>query len=172
MWNKFGEFSSAEEINQKAAGLLAEGKKDEVLALAEENGIDREMAELFMEGGLDYICDAQTAAFGKLDAELKQYEKAYVANAMETADALKSLMARDRIAMSVHKHGVDIDIDISGDGLAEAVRKKGKALNSILKNVFTRAQAIHRQGNPASAMVVPMVVWEYIRPEKRGKKNG
>lgn len=161
MWDKYGEFNSAEEINQKAAELYAEGKKTELMELAEENGIDKEMAEYYGEG-IDFLCDDESAAVGKLDVELANYEKQYKANAIEVSDALKSMMSRDRIKFTVHRFGVDIDIDIKGLELAKAIRRKGKSLNAICKDVFTKAQKIHVAGNPASALVVPMIIEKYM----------
>ena len=137
--------------------------------LAEENGIDKEMADLFTAEDIDILCDEQTAACGKLDMELKNYQKMYVANAIEVTDILKNLMVREQVRYSVHKHGVDIDVDTTGEELAKAVRMKGKVLNDILKDVFTRAQKIHNEGHPASDMVVPMVVYEYMKEE--GERN-
>lgn len=171
MWEKFGEQNSAEDINELAKQLRSDGKKDDVYELAEENGIDKDMVELFVNEDIDFICDKMTAATGKLIKEIEHYEKQYVANAKEVMDALQSMMARERVKLSVHKYGVDIDIDITGEELAAAVRQKGKVLNDILKDVFTKAQKIHLEGNPASALVVPMVIQEYLNPAKGGKKK-
>lgn len=170
MWDKFGEFDSSEEINEKAADLRKNGKKEDLKILAEENGIDADMMEMFSEGNIDFVCDTQSAASGKLEVELKNYQKQYVANAMEVVDELNSMMIRERIKRSIHKSGVDIDIDITGDDLAKAIRKKGKSLNDICKKVFTKAGQIHAAGTPASSMVVPMVIQEYITDKKK-KEN-
>lgn len=169
MWDKFGELNSAEEINAMAGKLLKEGKTEDIYVLAEENGIDKEMADMFTSEDIDFICDEQTAACGKLDMELEEYQKRYVANAIEVTDTLKNMTAREQIKMSVHKHGIDIDIDTTGEELAKMIRQKGKVLNNILKDVFTRAQEIHNAGNPASDMVIPMVIHEYLK--KGGKKK-
>ena len=40
MWDKFGEFDSAEELNRAAAAQKAEGDREALIMLAEENGID------------------------------------------------------------------------------------------------------------------------------------
>lgn len=169
LWKKFGEQNSAEGINELAKQLRNEGRKNDVYELAEENGIDRDMAELFVNGDIDFICNKMTAAIGKLEKEIEQYQKQYVANALEVMEALQSMMARERVKFSVHKYGVDIDIDITGEELADTVRQKGKALSDILKKVFTKAQKIHLEGHPASAMVIPMVINEYLK-SKGGKK--
>lgn len=171
MWNKFSEMDSAEELNKKAMELKKNGKAEELKLLTEENGIDGDMLEMFTDGEIDFICDTQTAAEGKLSVELKNYQKQYVANAMEVVDALTSMMMREQIKLSVHKAGIDIDIDVTGEELARAVRRKGKSLNAICKKVFTKAGEIHAAGTPASSMVVPMVINEYLKEEKKGKKK-
>lgn len=45
MFDKFGEFDSAEELNKAAEGLKEEGDKESLIELAKENGIDPEDAE-------------------------------------------------------------------------------------------------------------------------------
>lgn len=169
MWDKYGEFDSFEEINVKAKELLAAGQAEEVRVLAKENGIAPEMADYFITGAIDFLCDSMTAAIGKLNKEIKKYQKQYVANAKEVKEYLETCMSQETVKYSMHKYGVDVDIDITGDELARAVRRKGKSLNDICKKVFTRAQKIHQEGNPASAMVVPMVINEYMKPVKAKK---
>lgn len=171
MYDKFGEMDSAEELNEKAVELKENGKNEDLKTLAEENGIDADMLDMFLDGDIDFICDTQCAAEGKLSMELKNYQKQYVSNAMEVVDALTSMMMRERIKLSVHKAGVDIDIDITGEELAKAVRRKGKSLKTICKKVFTKAGQIHAAGTPASSMVVPMVIQEYLTEEKKKKEN-
>ena len=146
---KYGEMDSAEEINKKAAELKAAGDREGVGILAKENGIDKDMADAFWDGYVDLICDIQTAAAGKLDVEIAEYSKMYVAKA-----------------------GVDMDIDCTGEELAAAIRQKRKSLNDICAKVFKKAGEIHASGTPASAMVVPMVIYEYITAEKEIKKKG
>ena len=158
-------------MNKKAVELKENGKNEDLKNLAEENGIDADMLEMFMDGDIDFVCDTQSAAEGKLSMELKNYQKQYVSNAMEVVDALTSMMMRERIKLSVHKAGVDIDIDITGEELAKAVRRKGKSLNTICKKVFTKAGQIHAAGTPASSMVVPMVIQEYLTEEKKKKED-
>ena len=50
LFEKFGEFDSAEELNRAAAAQLAEGDIDAIYGIAEENGIDREDAEDYIDG--------------------------------------------------------------------------------------------------------------------------
>ncbi|MBD5550456.1 MAG: hypothetical protein HDQ96_04665 [Lachnospiraceae bacterium] len=77
MFDRFGEFSSAEEINETAVNLRKEGDTESIIILAKENGIEEEIAEVFIDGDILYLCDAMTAAIGKIDvesAELKPKE--------------------------------------------------------------------------------------------------
>ena len=46
MFEKFGEFDSYEEINRAAEAQKAEGDTEAILALAKENGLDEEDAQL------------------------------------------------------------------------------------------------------------------------------
>ena len=72
MFEKFGEFDSAEELNMCAEGLRNEGDEESLIALAEENGIDGEDAEDFMTGDLDKLATPLMAALGKIEVECKE----------------------------------------------------------------------------------------------------
>lgn len=67
MFERFGEFDSAAEINETAVNLRKEGDLDSLKVLAEENGIGQDILEVFTDGGLLYICDDMTAAIGKIE---------------------------------------------------------------------------------------------------------
>ena len=72
MFEKFGEFDSAEELNRKAMELLQDQDFDGVKALAKENGLDEEDAMDFMNGCMGELASVQTAAVGKLEMEAKE----------------------------------------------------------------------------------------------------
>ena len=77
MFDRFGEFDSVEELNQAAEGQLAEGDIDALYALAEENGIDKEDVQDYLDGMVEELANPLMAAYGKLNieaAELKPYE--------------------------------------------------------------------------------------------------
>lgn len=77
MFDKFGEFDSADELNRAAAAQRKEGDDEAILMIAEENGIDREDAMDFIEGSVVAFVTPLMAAYGKLDiesAELHPYE--------------------------------------------------------------------------------------------------
>lgn len=74
MFQKFGNFNAASEINELAINLRKEKKEDEIRELAQENGIDLDLAEAFIEGDVLWICDETTAAIGKIEIEAKTME--------------------------------------------------------------------------------------------------
>ena len=69
MFDKFGEFNSAEELNKAAEGLKEEGDTKSLLELAKENGIDEEDAQDYIDGCVDELCNERMAALGKLKVE-------------------------------------------------------------------------------------------------------
>jgi len=72
MKHKFGIFKTVDELNMAAAAQKAEGDEEALISLALENGLDREDAEDYMDGGLEYLCTPYMAAVGKLDMEEKE----------------------------------------------------------------------------------------------------
>lgn len=87
MFDRFGEFDSAEEINKAAAERLSEGTEagvEAVLGIAEENGIDKEDALDYINGMTDELVTPLMAAAGKLDIEHKEYEIAGILDEWET----------------------------------------------------------------------------------------
>lgn len=111
LYQKFGEFGSANEINELARNLRAEGDKKSIKALAEENGLPKEFAELFICGDIEELCDEQTAAIGKIEAEKKDLKPKGIM--VDWADYIMTCCLED-IRM------------------AEVVRKKGKSLKGCI----------------------------------------
>lgn len=72
MFDKFGEMNSCKEINELAENLFNEGDLDSIKAMAAENGIPKELVDLYISGDIPMLCDAGTAALGKLDVENKE----------------------------------------------------------------------------------------------------
>lgn len=69
MYSKFGELDSAREINELAENLFNEGDFESIKALSKENGIPEEFADAYLNGETEELCDAMTAALGKLEVE-------------------------------------------------------------------------------------------------------
>lgn len=70
MFDKFGEFNSAEEINKTAEGLFNEGDSTSLYEMAKENGIEKEYVDMYLAGDIPALCDVLTAALGKIDVEV------------------------------------------------------------------------------------------------------
>lgn len=115
MFERFGEFDSCEEINRKAAELLAAADTDAVRKLAEENGLDPEDAEDYIIGAENRLCSILAAALGKLDMEEAD---------LEICGILKIWVDYIR----------EMCTDIAG--MAEAVRKKGKSLDKCMSGMI------------------------------------
>lgn len=77
MFEKYGNFNSVEEINEKAAELMCLKDYDGIRALAKENGIDKEDADDYIDGNINILVTPLLGAYGKIEIEteeLKPYE--------------------------------------------------------------------------------------------------
>lgn len=116
MWDRFGEFDSAAEINELAVNLRKEGDADSLKELARENGLDPELAEAFLNGDLLYLCDDMAAAIGKIEIEAAELKPVEI-----MADWVEYLKARC----------------FEDAGTARAVRRKGKSLKGAIAALLT-----------------------------------
>ena len=115
MWENFGEFDSAEEINRAAAAQLSEEDTDAILLIAKENGIDEEEAQDYIEGAVPALCTPMMAALGKIKVEeldLKPYE------IMEDWISYIEMSCMEEPDMAI------------------AVRKKGKSLRGCIAKIL------------------------------------
>lgn len=115
MFEKFGEFDSVEELNRAAAAQKAEGDEEALILLAQENGIDKEEAEDYMDGVVDELANASMAAIGKLKVEAEQ-------------------LKLDGVLVDWKEEIVKECID--HEGMARAVRRKGKRLCDCLATML------------------------------------
>lgn len=107
MFDNFGEFDSAEEINKAAAAQKEQGDIQAVRDIAEENGIDKEDAEDYIDGIVDDLTTPSMAALGKLKVEKADLKTTGILE--EWVEELESRAVSDM-------------------EFAEAVRKRGKSL--------------------------------------------
>lgn len=114
MFDKFGEFDSAEEINKAAAGL----DKVELKKLAEENGLDEDDVTDYCDGLIEELATPMTAALGKLKVE-------------KTELALKGVLE--------DWYDIAIDICMNDEKVMAAVRRKNKSLKVFMSRVLARA---------------------------------
>ncbi|MDO4275898.1 MAG: hypothetical protein Q4D16_19700 [Eubacteriales bacterium] len=111
MFERYGEMDSYQDINSMAEGLFNGGELDGLKMLAKENGIPEEYVDLYTAGEIPVLCDAMTAAMGKLDIECKELKPKEI---ME--DWVEYI--RGQCAES--------------DEMAKAVREKGKTLKDCI----------------------------------------
>lgn len=137
MFDKFGEFDSAEEINRAAAAQLKEGDLDAIKTIAEENGLDPEDAEDFCTGAIDSLTTPLLAAIGKLEMESKDLG---LKNMMEDWKNFLIQMCEedDQMAQAVRKKG------ISGSRRLE-IKLQSSAIRSIPGKRLCRKDRISGQ---------------------------
>lgn len=111
MFEKFGEFDSCEEINRAAVAQKEQGDEEALILLAEENGLDKEDAEDYYDGGLDVLATPAMAAIGKLAVESKDLKLGGVL--LDWVDELRTMCMED-------------------EAFARAVRRKGKGLDGYI----------------------------------------
>lgn len=116
MFDTFGEFDTAKEINELAINLRKEGDRESLNLLAKENGIDLEIAEAFLDGNIDFLCDVMAAAIGKLEVEAAELKPVEI-----MADWVEYIKGRC----------------LEDDKLAVAIRKKGKSLKGAIAALLT-----------------------------------
>lgn len=111
LFEKFGEMNSAEEINELAKNLLAEGDIKSLKVMAAENGITSEYVEYFTSGEIPQLCDALDAAIGKLDVEALEIEAEGIM--VDWVDYIKGQCMENEL-------------------MTHQVRKKGKSLKGCI----------------------------------------
>ena len=116
MYERFGEFNSAAEINETAVNLRREGDVESIRVLANENGIDEDIVIAFLEGDILYICDRMSAAIGKITVEAEELKPVEIM--ADWVEYLKSRCFED-------------------EAMAEAVRSKDKSLKGAIGALLT-----------------------------------
>lgn len=135
LYEKFGEFDSAEEINRAALAQISQGDYEAVKTIAKENGIDEGEAQDFLEGIYPELCGPFSAAVGKLHVE---------------AEALGLPMTMqlwvEHIILMMEK---DLDLE---DGLDEVlmkgIRRKGKNMAELFGKLIVETSRT-RKNTPA-----------------------
>ena len=134
MYEVFGEFDNADEINGTAAGLLAAGDHKNILVLAKENGLDKEIAQAYIDGDIPMITTPLMAAVGKLEIERKSLKLTVVNDIKD--DLINYLMT-----------------SCSDDEFAKAVRKKGKSLQKCMETCEKKITDIALKGRNGAKQV-------------------
>lgn len=104
MFEKFGELSSFEEINELAENLFNEGDTDSLKVMAKENGIQKDFVEMYLKGEIPVLCDALTAALGKIDIEAAELKPKEIME--DWVEYLRGqCMEHEELALQVRKKG-------------------------------------------------------------------
>lgn len=107
MYEKFGEFDSFEELNRAAAAQKAEGDEEALFALAQENGLDKEDVEDYLDGIVEELATVSMAAIGKLKLEKEDLKLGGVLS--DWGDELMEMcMESQELAAAVRKKGKDL----------------------------------------------------------------
>lgn len=80
MFEKFGEFDSAAELNKEAAAQLEQGDTEAIITIAVENGLDREDAEDYIDGIVPELTTPLMAAMGKIKVECDELKPQQIMN--------------------------------------------------------------------------------------------
>lgn len=127
MFDKFGEFDSYKEINELAENLFNEGDAESLKDMAKENGIQGEFVKMYLEGDIPVLCDALTAALGKIDVEAAELKPKEIME--DWVEYLRGQCMENEV-------------------LAYQVRKKGKSLKgciaALLSWSFKNQQTVDR----------------------------
>ncbi|WP_448916596.1 hypothetical protein [Eubacterium ramulus] len=115
MFDKFGEMGSFGEINELAENLFNEGDTESLKTMARENGIDKDYVEMYLSGDIPVLCDAMTAALGKIE--------------IEVADLKPKEIMEDWVE---YLRGQCMENEL----LAFNVRKKGKSLKGCIATLL------------------------------------
>lgn len=115
LFERFGEFDSVEKLNETAEGLKKEGDIESLIVLAEENGLDKEDAEDYMDDIVPELANRLLAALGKLKAEEKE---------LKPCEIMVDWIEYIRVCCS------------ESEEMAIAVRKKTKSLKGCIAAVL------------------------------------
>ncbi|MCI6235727.1 MAG: hypothetical protein MR713_01925 [Firmicutes bacterium] len=118
MFEKFGEFDSAEELNRAAAAQKEQGDEEALIALAVENGLDKEDAEDYIDDCVNELATPLMAAGGKLRVEAEDMKLKGLL--MDWQEELYTMCAES-------------------PELCAAVRKKGKELAGYLALIVEKS---------------------------------
>lgn len=104
MFDKFGEMDSYKEINELADNLFNEQDINSFKELAAENGIEECVVALYLSGDLPELCDAESAALGKIEVECQELKPKEIMQ--DWVEYIKArCMAQPKIALAVRKKG-------------------------------------------------------------------
>ena len=159
MFEKFGEFDSAEEINATAEGLKAEGDKESLYAMAEENGLEKEDVEDYLDGYTSELVNPLMAAFGKLEVEERELRPKHIM--VDWVNYIKSQCAdKETVARAVRKKGKSVK------GCIAAILKYSFSIRAVVDKDICSAAGVNNAhvdlGIPNAAKVKELIDTYYL----------
>lgn len=128
MFDKFGEMNSYKEINELAENLFNEGDTESIKVMAKENGIPKDFVDMYLQGDIPELCDALTAAVGKIEVEAAELKPKEIME--DWTEYLKGQCMENEV-------------------IAHQVRKKGKSLKgcigALLSWSFENQQTVDKE---------------------------
>lgn len=107
MFEKFGEFNSAEEINATAEGLKEEGDTESLYVMAKENGLEKEDVDDYLDGYTNELVNPLMAALGKIAVEEENLKPKHIM--VDWVNYIKTQCAeKEAVAISVRMRGKSI----------------------------------------------------------------
>ncbi len=164
VYEKFGEFDSAAEINRAAAAQRAEGDDEAILMIAEENGIDKEDALDYINGDVGELASPLMAAYGKLEVERKVLEPYEIME--DWLQYIRIRCAEDpRMALAVRRKGKSLKGCIAAI-LEWSMKHQRPVDKEILKAVGITYRVT--LGIPGMGRVKQIITEYYLREEAAG----
>lgn len=158
MFEKFGEFDCFIEINMTAEGLKKEGDTKSIYVVAEENGIPKDFAEMYIAGDIDCLCDREMAAIGKIDVEAKEIKATEIVE--DWVNYIKGCIGKDeRMAKAVRRKGKSLK-----NCIAEILKWSFKNMYPVDKDILKAAGVTQtcKLGMPGSARVKEIIRTYYL----------
>lgn len=132
MFKKFGEFDSVEELNAAAEGFLKECDEESLLVLAEENGIDKEDAQDYLDAYTSEFATVFSAAMGRLavqEKEIKAKPPMEAAANLVILNQIRALCTEPELARAVMRKGKRVA------KIYETMGKKAKEASSAKRSM-------------------------------------
>lgn len=159
MFEKFGEFDSYEELNKAAEGQKVEGDVEALKALAEENGIDLEDVQDYLEGTISELTTKLTAAIGKLAVEEKDLQPSEIVT--DWLEYIRScVMDDEQMCIAVRRRGKSL-IGCIGEMLKWSYKNKYKVDDRIVKTSGISAGGVE-MGIPGMATAKKIIRKYYL----------
>lgn len=156
MFEKFGEMN-LEELNMAAAGFREEGDTEALFALAQENGLDKEDAEDYLDGITSELAEPAAAAWGRVKVWGGEKQKD------QGAEAAMQVILTMLMAM------------LTDQALICAVMEKGKNPKAIYEAMKKSAEK-NRSGGMAvvcgtDKQLQDLIRTYFLEPDKLQKKT-